>query len=309
MRILMVGAGATGGFYGGKLVQAGRDVTFLLREGRARQIRDGGLQILPHHGDPITVHPKIVTAADLRTHPQTFDLIVISTKAYQLAGAMDDIAPVLAPGTLLLPILNGMQQLAILDERFGAEIVLGGSVRIVSDLDEAGRIHQMNALDQMSYGERSGERTQRILAVDAEMRDAGFEAILQPDIIDALWQKWVILASMGAICILARGNAGQVAVAPRGPEFAQAVVAECAAIATANGYPPDAALLAAHTRRMVEPGSTLTSSMYRDMTKGAPVEADHILGDLLDRAGGIAAPLLTAAYVQLKVYEAGRNAA
>ena len=139
------------------------------------------------------------------------------------------------------------------------------------------------------------------------MRAAGFEAILQPDILDALWQKWVLLASMGAICVLARGNAGQVALAPYGPAFAAAVVAECGAIATANGYPPPGELVTGHAQRMVEPGSTLTSSMYRDMMKGAPVEADHVLGDLLDRAKGVPAPLLTAAYVQLKVYEAGLN--
>ena len=236
---------------------------------------------------------------------------MISTKAYQLAGAMEDIAPAVGPDTMLLPVLNGMRQLSLLDARFGAGRVLGGSVRIVSDLDVQGRIVQMNALDQMSYGERTGERTgdhaPRILAVDAAMQNASFEAILQPDILDTLWQKWVVLASMGAICILARGNAGQVAVARHGLAFAAAVVAECCAIATANGYSPPSELVAGHTQRMVEPGSTLTSSLYRDMMKGAPVEADHILGDLLDRAKGVPAPLLTAAYVQLKVYEAGLN--
>ena len=305
MRILMVGGGATGGFYGGKLAQAGRDITFLLRENRARQIRDNGLQILPFRGDPITLFPRIVTAADLRAHPESFDLIVISTKAYQLDGALDDIAPAVGPDTMLLPILNGMRQFDILDARFGAARVLCGSVRIVSDLDERGRIVQMNALDQMNYGERSLERTPRILAVDAAMSRVGFEATLQPDIVNTLWQKWVILASMGAICILARGNAGQVALAPHGADFAAAVVEECAAIAAVNGYEPTPDFVATHSGRMVEPGSTLTSSMYRDMMKGAPVEADHILGDLLRRAQGVPAPLLTAAYVQLKVYEAG----
>lgn len=306
MRILMVGAGATGGFYGGLLLKAGRDVTFLVRSGRARQIRAHGLEVLTHTGEHLVLHPPLVSAEDLRQTRPHFDLVVISTKSYQLAGAMDDIAPVVDEGTMLLPILNGMHQFAVLDERFGKERVLGGSVRIVSDLDEHGRIHQMNALDQMNYGERSGERTARILAVDAAMQGAGFEATLQPDILNTLWQKWVLLASMGAICVLARGNAGQVAQAPYGDTFAQAVIAECAAIATRNGYAPDPALVSMHVKRMVEPGSTLTSSMYRDMSKGAPVEADHVLGDLLSRAQGVAAPLLTAAYVQLKIYEGQR---
>ena len=306
MRILIVGAGATGGFYGGKLALAGRDVPFLLRERRARQIREHGLGILPHRGNPLTVHPNILTAADLRTTPQPFDLIIISTKSYQLETALDDITPALGPDTMLLPILNGMQQLAILDARFGASRVLGGSVRIVSYLDEQGRVVQMTPLDEMNYGERSREQTPHIQAVDVEMQNAGFTAILQPDILATLWQKWWILASMGAICILARGAIGQAAAVPHGPALALAILKEATDIASANGYPPNSAMYEQHKARYTERGSVLTSSLYRDMTGGAPVEADHILGDLLNRANGVPAPLLIAAYVQLKVYEATR---
>ena len=307
MRILIVGAGATGGFYGGKLAQAGRDITFLLRDRRADQVREHGLQILPHRSDPLTLHPKIVTAADLHAHPQSFDLILLSTKAYQLEAAIDDIAPAVGPETMLLPILNGMRQITILTDRFGADRVLGGSVRVVSYLDEENRIVQMSSLDEMSYGELSRAQTPRIQAVDEAMQNAGFTAILQPDVIAALWEKWWILASMGAICILARGTIGQAAEAPRGTELVRAILDEAAAIATANGYPPDPAAYDRHLARTTERGSTLTSSLYRDMIGGAPVEADHILGDLLDRAHGVPAPLLTAAYVQLKVYEGTRS--
>ena len=303
----MVGAGATGGFYGGMLFNIGRDITFLLREGRARQIRQQGLQILTHKGEHLTLHPPIVSANDLRRPHQPFDLIILSTKAYQLEGAMNDIAPAVGPQTMILPILNGMRQLDTLTARFGADQVLGGSVRIVSDLDPQGRILQMNPLDEMNYGELSNQQTPRILAVDQLMQGAGFSAILQPDIVATLWQKWWILASMGAICVLTRGTIGQAAEVPRGPELALAILKEATDIATANGYPPNPAMYQQHTARYTERGSTLTSSMYRDMTKGAPVEADHILGDLLDRAKGIAVPLLTAAYVQLKVYEAARS--
>ncbi len=306
MRILMVGAGATGGYFGGRLVQAGRDVTFLLREPRAARIRERGLTVVTPQGT-FTVQPRVRTAAALRATPASFDLIVLGTKAYQLEGAMNDIAPAIGPDTAILPILNGMRQLPVLDERFGAAHVLGGSVRIVADVDAEGRVHQKTNLGELSYGERDRTHSARIEAVNRSMRDAGFEAILQPDIIATLWQKWWILASIGTICILARGTIGQASEAPRGDAFARAVVKECTDIATANGYPPDQAMLADHLKRMTEHGSALTSSMYRDMMKGAPVEADHVLGDLLDRAKEVHAPLLTAAYVQLKVYEAGRK--
>lgn len=308
MRILMVGAGATGGFYGGLLARAGRDVTFLLREGRARQVREQGLEIVLHTGEEITLHPPVVTAAELRRTGQAFDLVILSTKAYQLAGAMDDIAPGVGPHTMILPILNGMRQITVLGERFGAGKILGGSVRIMSFLDERNRAVQMNALDQMNYGELSGERTPRIVAVDEALRGCGYTANLMPDIVDTLWQKWMILTSLGATCILGNGHAGQVNAAPRGPELIRAVVHECVAIGTANGHPPEQEPMQAHLERMLAPGSTISSSMYRDMLGGAPVEADHIVGDLLDHARDVPVPLLTAAYVRLKVYEASRSA-
>ncbi len=302
----MVGAGATGGFYGGLLLNAGRDVTFLLRDRRAQQIRDNGLQIVTHKGEQLTLHPKIVSAEEVKTTATPFDLIILSTKSYQLNAAMDDIAPAVGPKTMLLPILNGMAQLETLDNRFGAEHVLAGTVRVVSDVDEGGRVLQMASLDEMSYGERSRERTDRILAVDQAMGGAGFTAVLRPDILATLWQKWWILASMGVTCVLTRGPVGQAAAVPHGPALAEAILKECGDIAAANGYPPDPAVYAEHTARLTEVGSTLTSSLYRDLTKGAPVEADHILGDLLDHAKGVPTPLITAAYVQLKVYELNR---
>ena len=306
MRILMVGAGATGGFYGGMLLQAGRDITFLLREHRAHQIRQHGLQLLPFRAEPLTLRPRVLTAAELRAHPETFDLIIISTKSYQLAGAMEDLAPAVGPATMLLPILNGMRQLDMLSERFGTERVLGGSVRIVSDLDEQGRVLVMATLDDFSYGELSRQRSDRICAVDTALQNAGFSATLEPDIRDALWQKWWMLAAMGSICLLGRGNIGQIARAPHGSHLQRNVVEECASVATANGFPPTPQSMQQVLQRFTNPESSLTSSMYRDMLKGAPVEADHILGDLLNRTNGLPTPLITAAYVQLKVYEAAR---
>jgi 2-dehydropantoate 2-reductase len=306
MRILMVGAGATGGFFGGKLVEAGRDVTFLLRERRAEQIRERGLEIIAPGGD-LTIHPKVVTAEQLRKEQESYDLIVLSTKAYQFQTAMEDVAPAVGRETLLLPILNGMRQLSMMDERFGAEHVLGGCARIYSEMDERGRIHQFSGPSQINYGELSGDRSERILSVDRAIRDAGFQAILEADILATLWQKWWFLASLSATCVLARGVVGDIAgVVAYGAAFARAVVEECAGITKANGYPIEEPVFLQHIDTMTQVGSTLSSSMYRDLMKGAPVEADHILGDLLDRANGLPAPLVTAAYVQLKVYEASR---
>lgn len=302
MRVLDVGAGATGGFLGGRLMEAGRDVTFLVREKRANELREHGLEIVSPLGNA-KLQPKLISAEDLKRAPETFDLILLTVKSYQLERAMEDMAPSVGPQTMILPVINGIRHLNALDERFGEEHVLGGSVRVFADMDTQGRIHQISKLGELSYGERTGERTPRIEAVHAALSGALFDTILQPDILATMWQKWWILSSIGAICILARGTIGETVAAPRGRALIDAVVAEATSIAEANGYPPNPVMLADHMKRVTESGSPLTSSMYRDMIRGAQVEADHILGDLLHRANGVNAPLLSAAYVQLKVYQ------
>ena len=309
MRILVIGAGAVGGYFGGRLAAAGRDVTFLVRAARAEQLRRSGLKIFDPHGD-VSVQPKLLLAEELKAKPQAFDLIVVSTKAYALEAAMEDFAPAVGSATVILPLLNGLRHLEALDARFGAEKVVGGFTYIVADMDAEGGVHSMTQLHDLSFGERDKAVTARIQAIDEMLRGAGFDAYLKPDILAAMWQKWALLAAMGAITCLMRGSIGAVVAAPGGAETARAIIAECVAMATANGYAPEAAALAMMTERLTAAGSPLTASMYRDMQRGSRVEADHILGDLLERGRkhGVEAPLVRAAYAQLSVYSASLKA-
>ncbi|RRA48478.1 ketopantoate reductase family protein [Acidipila sp. EB88] len=312
-RLLMVGAGATGGLFGGRLAEAGRDITFLVRGQRAEQLRRDGLCIRSPHGDA-RVKPQLIAAEQLRAEPDGgFDVVLVSTKAYSLDAAMEDFAPAVGEQTLIVPMLNGMRHLDALRARFGVGRVLGGTCRVVADLDAEGYVEQRTTLGELCFGALPGweqgaaERT-RLEWIAEELTVPGFVLKHVDDVLAAMWQKWWILASLGTICVLARGSVGDAAAVPYGPETARAIVQECVQIAAANGYPADAAMLGGHMQRVCEVGSALTSSMYRDMTKGAPVEADPILGDLLERAGAVEAPLVRAAFVQLKVYEAQRGA-
>ncbi len=310
MRILVIGAGAVGGYFGARLHKAGRDVTFLVREGRARQLRELGLVVFSPDED-FTVTPNLLLAEELRAQPQFFDLILLSTKAYSLDAAMDDFAPAVGPQTAILPLLNGMSHLDKLAARFGAGTVLGGSTRISSDLDAQGRVISMDEkLHDLHFGELDKAVTPRIQAIDALLSGAGFEAVLQPDIIAFMWHKWTVLSAMASITCLLRGSIGDVAAVPGGLATENRILDESIAIATAHGKCPPDDFLAAVRTRLTLAGSDLTASMYRDMMRGAPVEADHILGDLLVRAAaqGVDTPLLTAAYAQLSVYAAARKA-
>lgn len=305
MRILMVGAGATGGYYGGRMAQAGRDVTFLVRGARLKQLQERGLEIVSPQGNA-TVQPKLI-AADQLTTAGPFDVVILSTKAYALDTAIEDFAPSVGPHTVVLPVLNGMRHIDVLRARFGRERVMGGSVRIVADMDADGRIHQMTELDEFIFGELEGGVTERAERLRDLFAVPGYTLTLADDMLAALWRKWWILATMGGACVVSGGTVGEMVAVPHGAETARAILREAIGIAEANGYPADPAFAAAQERRMTDPASSLTSSMYRDMLKGAPVEADHILGDLLARAKSVPVPLLTGAYVRLKVYEAQRE--
>lgn len=304
MRTLMVGAGATGGYYGGRMAQAGRDVTFLVRAARKEQLQERGLELVSPQGDA-TIHPALVTADELGS-AGPFDTVIVSTKAYALEAAIEDFAPAVGPATVVLPVLNGMRHLDVLTARFGRERVMGGSVRIVADVDADGRIHQLTELDEFIFGELDGGRSERAVRMLQEFSVPGYKTTLADDMMAALWRKWWLLATMGAVCVVSGGSVGEMVAAPYGVELGRAILHEAISIARANGYPADPAFAADQERRMTDPASSLTSSMYRDMLKGAPVEADHILGDFLARANGVPVPLLTGAYVRLKVYEAKR---
>jgi 2-dehydropantoate 2-reductase len=301
MRILIVGAGAVGGYFGGRLAQAGRDVTFLVRPSRAKQLAKDGLRIISPHGDAVLT-PNLITAGKIDT---PYDLVFLSVKAYALEAAMNDFAAAVGPETMILPVLNGMRHVDLLTKRFGEHAVIGGVCLVASEIDDKGRIVQLADFQQLVYGERNGETTPRLQTLDAALQAGGFDARLSTDIMQEMWEKWVQLASLGAITCLMRGTIGEIVDAPGGADLSLKVLDESAAVATACGHKASETLLSRHAGAMTAPGSPLTSSMYRDLRKGAPVEADHILGDFIERgsAHGVATPLLQAAFVNLRVYQ------
>jgi len=301
LRILIVGAGAVGGYFGGRLAQAGRDLTFLVRPSRAKQLSRDGLRIISPHGDAV-LSPKLISADKIDA---PYDIIFLSVKAYALEAAMNDFAAAVGPETIIFPVLNGMRHIDILTKRFGEHAVIGGVCLVAAEIDHQGRIVQLADFQRLVYGERNGETTPRLKALDATLQGAGFDARLSPEIMQAMWEKWVQLASLGAITCLMRGTIGEIVAAPGGAELSIDALNESVAVAMACGQKPSEKVLSRHAAAMTAPGSLLTSSMYRDLQKGAAVEADHILGDFIERgsAHGVATPLLKAAFANLRVYQ------
>ncbi len=301
MRILVVGAGATGGYFGGRLAEAGRDVTFLVRSKRAEQLQADGLQIVSPHGD-VTLAPKLVTADRIAA---PYDAVLLTVKAFALEAALRDLAPAVGPDTMIFPALNGMRHVDALTARFGVEPVLGGVCLVATTIDPKGRIKQLADFQQLVYGERGGKMSARVAALDAVMQGAGFVARASGVILQEMWDKWILLATLGAITCLLRGTVGDIEAAPGGAALALGVLDDCVAVATRSGYPPSVAFLERTRASVTAKGSASAPSMYRDLTQGLPVEADQIVGDMLARAQGfgLAAPILQAAYAGLAIYQ------
>ena len=306
MRTLVVGAGAIGGYFGGRLLEINRDVTFLVRPKRAAELSSQGLKLRSPRGDVIFSKPSTVLAENLR---ETFDLILLSCKAYDLDSAITSFAPAVGPNTVILPLLNGMRHLDVLDERFGHDRVLGGQCFIAVTVKEGEIVHLVET-HELSFGERNGALSDRVQAISRLMEGARFNAHASSEILQEMWEKWVFLASLAGGTCLMRANIGDICSSPGGTDFILGLLEDCLSIAAAEGYPVREAQLNRTRKTLTATGSTLTASMLRDIERSAPIEADHIVGDLLRR--GTTASLgklsyLTIAYTHLKAYEARRT--
>jgi 2-dehydropantoate 2-reductase len=303
MRILVVGAGAIGGYFGGRLLQAGRDVTFLVRPRRAALLASRGLSIRSRLGDFHSPRPPLVTEDSLA---KPFDLVILSCKAYDLGGAMASFAGAVGPQTAVLPLLNGMRQLDVLADRFGAARVLGGLCVISATLDDDGAIVHLNDLHALAFGELDGSRSPRIEAAASALIGAGFDARLSDAIRLEMWEKWVFIAAAAGITCVMRAPVGDI-VAAGAADLATALLDECAAIAADQGFAPRGPYLERTRAIVTAPGSPLMASMLRDIEAGLPAEGDHILGDLRRRAAEPDAhALLRIADLHVRAYEARR---
>ena len=306
MRILVVGAGGTGGYFGGRLLEAGRDVTFLVRPRRAAQLAEHGLVIASVTGDVHLPAPPTVQADALR---EPFDLVLLSCKAYDLDDAIASFAPAVGPQTVILPLLNGMRHVDVLDARFGADAVLGGLCMIVSTLDDDGTIRHMTPMASIVFGERDGTRSTRSEAVARELAAGRFDSRRSDAIVQEMWDKWVFIATGAGLTCLMRATVGEIEAAGGAP-FAISLYDECAAIATHAGYTPSDGVRERTSTMFTAPRSSLTASMYRDLERGGRTEGDHLLGDLLRRGTRADDPtsILRAAHVHVAAYEIRRAA-
>ena len=307
MRVLVIGAGALGGYYGARMVRAGGDVTFLVRARRAEQLQKNGLQVVSPHGD-FAVQPKFIQASDLK---DPFDVVLVGVKSYSLDDAMTEFAPAIGANTMILPILNGLKHIDALTARFGAARVLGGLANVSAGLDADGRVVQFMANQTIAFGEVDGALSERALALETLLQVPGIDARASETIMHDMWEKFVQLSTVAGITCLMRASIGDILAVPNGEQSIFRLFAECCTVATASGFEPRAPFIEFDRQLFTTQGSPLKASMLRDIERGSITEAEHILGDMANRARtlGIDTPLLDLARAHVAAYEIGRRRA
>ena len=298
MKILIVGAGGIGGFFGAKLHKAGADVTFLLREQRYELIQTQGLTVETPRGS-FTIQPGIVLAKQLEP---VYDLIILACKAFDLENALSSIIKASSQG-VILPLLNGFTHLETLDRQFGKERVVGGIAHIAATITESGAIKQLTELNSLTVGPRAPGQEALCQALFALCKKADFDSFYKENIEQALWDKWTFLATLAGMTTICRGSVGEIVATPYGKDLSGKMFAECCAIAASQGRPIVQSTQSASQEILTKEESSFTASMLRDLLTGKRDEHKHILGDLIDFANlnSIDCPLLKIAYTHMAV--------
>jgi 2-dehydropantoate 2-reductase len=306
-KILVLGAGGTGGYFGGRLAESGADVTFLVREGRRKILAEQGLRIESPFGDA-QVAVKTVLGSEVAP---VYDAVILTCKAYDLDAAVAAIAPAVAPTGYVLPFLNGIAHIDVLNEKFGRDRVLGGTAKIQATIAPNGAIRQFNDWRTLTFGEQSGEMTERVRTLAALFEAAkGVEVFAVADIVQRMWEKLVHLSTAAAMTCLMRANVGEIVRTPYGRELFLDQLRCGAAIAAANGHAPSAAFMKSWEETFSQQDSQYSTSMLRDIERGGQTEAEHILGFMLDRAVKARIPCntLLLAYTNVMAFEQRRAA-
>lgn len=307
MRILVLGAGALGGYFGGRLLEAGADLAFLVRPRRAAQLAAQGLVI----ESPLGALRRPVTTVMVDEAEPGWDLILLTCKAYDLPEAIAAIRPAVDARTAILPVLNGLSHIEALQREFGAGAVLGGLAKIQATLAPDGTVRHMNDWRWLTFGEVDGRMSPRVQGfAEIAARAPGVVAEGVPDILFRMWEKLVHLGTAAIGTVLMRANTGEIARSPGGIAFMHRILERNAAIAAHHGHPMRTAYIEEFRQVFADTAGLYSTSMLRDLEAGGRIEADHILGFLLEVAhrAGVPAEAHEAAYIHAKAFEQRRDA-
>jgi 2-dehydropantoate 2-reductase len=305
MKIVVMGAGAIGGFYGGHLAHAGCDVSFIARGKHLAAMRERGLTI-ESDAHP-AVHVPTVRASDDPASLGVADLVIIAVKLWDLDNVARAIRPLVGPDTAVLSLQNGVIKDDILRGHFGERAVMGGVAYVGTHIARPGVIKQTGAMQRMLFGEYDGSRSPRAEALLAALKRTGIDAELSLDIRRTLWEKYVFLVGLSGTTATMRNTLGPVRSNPQTRAFLLDLMRETVAVGRALGVnlPADYADQRLAFADSLSP--EMTSSLHHDLEHGNPLEVEWLSGGIvtLGAKAGVPTPCNRAVWDVLALHAAG----
>jgi 2-dehydropantoate 2-reductase len=300
MKIVIMGTGSLGGFYGAMLARSGHDVTFIARGKALDALRSGGLRISSKVAGDFTVP---VAATDVIGNLEPPDLIFLSVKAYDLDAAAEAIAPLVADQTTVLAVQNGIDHPQRIGRIIATDRIVPGVVYISATIEEPGHIRQIGGPGEVRIGELDGPATPRLLAIQQTLVDSGVTCQVYDDIWPQLWEKFMVICAMSGVSALTRLTLRQIFDCAESRVFYRDVMAEVLSLARASGVDlPESATDDFLALMLAMPALPERGSMAYDLLAGRRLEVDTLNGTVV-RIGdelGIPTPMNRAIYAALK---------
>ncbi|GGB76580.1 2-dehydropantoate 2-reductase [Staphylococcus nepalensis] len=301
MRILILGAGGIGGYFGGRLVESGKNVTFLVRPKRKSYLERNGLVIHSDNGD-YSFNPQLMTK---EAETESFDVILLSSKSYHLDQAIEDLKPFVHEQTVIIPLLNGVAHIPKLQSIFGKNKIMGGYCIIETALNTTGEVVQTSDFDKLFFGELDGTVSDRAKLIEQSFSGSKSDFMLSSDINRGIWQKYLMITVLSSVTTMMHAPIGPIRDSKGGVDFVRSLYEEVASIIRTHKAPLDDNIVEKYMKGLTQLSYHFKTSMQRDMEKGLNIEADHLQGYLLNLAKQyqLNAPLLYASYQNHKVYK------
>ena len=300
MKILVLGVGGIGGFFGGYLHEIGADVTFLVRPKRRTLLQANGLRITSPLGN-LNLDPKLVLSDELKP---VYDIILISCKTYDLDQAIIDLRSTKGRG-IIIPFLNGVTHMKKLDEEFGQDNVMGGVAHISSTVNKDGTIEHFSEFKKLTFGNRDLSKNNALKEFAEVCAKTKFDVVLSDDINLDLWKKWVFISTVAGATTLFSCSLGEIVKSDFGKQIIIDLFNECRSIAKLYKYDYEDSEADIILKTITTPGSPIKASMQRDVEKNFFTEHEQIFGDLITKGKkyNFECPILTSCYVRMNVYQ------
>ncbi|RFA35047.1 2-dehydropantoate 2-reductase [Virgibacillus dokdonensis] len=302
MHIVVLGAGALGAYFGLRFQEAGAKVTFLVREKRANQLERYGLAIQSPHGNICT--KEINWETDPSAIPSA-DVILVSVKGYHLSGALDQLRPLVNKGATILPVLNGIEHISILQREFGKDHVLGGLAFIIATLNDKGHVVHTGKFHDLIFGPLCAKQEKVIANLEALREKAVMGGKQTKHILYELWKKYMFINAFSGITTATNLPIGAVRKHEETFQIAIKLLAEMKHVAMTYGVEITDQDVTEAIKKMEQFDADATSSMHQDLRKGLPLELDHLHGGAirLAKAKQLDLACMSVIYGMIKPFE------